>query len=77
MRIGGITVLPGDIVIGDDGGAFFFPPELVDDVLEYANSVENREAFQLELLEDQSYRFRDVYPLTPTLQDELRQRQNN
>ncbi len=77
VRIGGITVLPGDIVIGDDGGAFFFPPELVDDVLEYANSVENREAFQLELLQNRSYRFRDVYPLTPTLQDELRQRQHN
>ena len=77
VRIGGVTVLPGDIVIGDDGGVFFFPPELVEVVLEYAASVETREAFQLELLEDQSYRFRDVYPLAPPLQEELRQRQSN
>ncbi len=71
VRIGGVTVLPGDIVVGDDGGVFFFPPELVDDVLEYAAQSADREAFQLELLSDKRYRFRDIYPLSPELMEEF------
>ena len=71
VRIGGVTVLPGDIVVGDDGGVFFFPPELLEPVLEYAATVEEREAFQLQLLNDREYRFRDIYPLAPALQQEL------
>jgi regulator of RNase E activity RraA len=71
VRIGGVTVLPGDIVVGDDGGVFFFPPQMVDDVLEYWARSEVREKFQLELLQDKRYRFRDIYPLAPALAEEL------
>ena len=71
VRVGGVTVLPGDIVVGDDGGVFFFPPQLVARVLEYAEMVADREKFQLELLEDRTYRFRDIYPLSPELQAEF------
>ena len=71
VRIGGVTVMPGDIVIGDDGGVFFFPPELLDQVLEYAAESAAREEFQLELLLDRRYRFRDVYPLSPELMEEF------
>ena len=71
VRIGGVTVLPGDIVVGDDGGVFFFPPELLDDVLEYAARSEAREKFQLQLLLDRRYRFRDVYPLSAALAEEF------
>ena len=71
VRIGGVTVLPGDIVVGDGGGVFFFPPELLDDVLEYAAQSDAREKFQLELLLEKRYRFRDVYPLSPELVEEF------
>ena len=71
VRISGITVLPGDVIVGDDGGIFFFPPVLVEQVLEYADMVADREAFQLKLLEDKEYRFRDIYPLSKELQEEF------
>jgi len=76
VRIGGVTVLPGDVVVGDDGGVFFFPPEMVERVLEYADLVEDREAFQLQLLEDREFRFRDIYPLSPELQAEFERTRN-
>lgn len=76
VRIGGITVLPGDVVVGDDGGVFFFPPALVARVLEYADEVAAREEFQLQLLEDREYRFRDIYPLSPELQAEFERLRN-
>ena len=76
VRIGGVTVLPGDIVIGDDGGIFFFPASLVERVLAYADESVTREAFQLQLLEDKEYRFRDIYPLSPELQAEFERLRN-
>lgn len=76
VRIGGITVLPGDVVVGDDGGVFFFPPSMVETILEYADEVAAREIFQLELLEDREYRFRDIYPLAPELQAEFERMRN-
>ena len=77
VRIGGVSVLPGDIVVGDDGGVFFFPPELLDDVLEYAAASKEREKFQLDQLTDRNYRFRDVYPLSPELQQEFERTRGN
>ena len=71
VRIGSVTVLPGDIVVGDDGGVFFFPPELVEVVLAYASESEAREKFQLQQLLDKNFRFRDIYPLSPPLVEEF------
>jgi len=71
VRVGDATVLPGDIVVGDDGGVLFFPPEILADVLEAAEEHEREEAFQLELLLAKRYRFKDVYPLSPPLRDEF------
>jgi regulator of RNase E activity RraA len=75
VRVGSVSVLPGDIVVGDDGGVFFFPPELLEKVLEYADQKAAREAFQLQLLQERSYRFRDVYPLSPPLAEEFERSQ--
>ena len=33
IRIGGITVMPGDVVFGDREGISIIPPQLVDDVI--------------------------------------------
>ena len=63
-------------MVGDDGGVFFFPPSMVEIVLEYADLVADREKFQLELLEDREFRFRDIYPLSPELQAEFERLRN-
>ena len=75
VRIGGASVLPGDIVVGDDGGVLFFPPELLEKVFEYADQKAAREKFQLQLLQERNYRFRDIYPLSPPLAEEFERSQ--
>ena len=42
VRIGGITVLPGDLVVGDRKGVYFIPPSLVSEVLDKADSSSRR-----------------------------------
>ena len=69
VRIGQVTVLPGDVVVADDSGALFFPGDLAQSVLDAASARDALEAHERELLRSQMHRFRDVYPLSPELRE--------
>ena len=71
VRIGQVTVLPGDVVVVDDGGALFFPSSLVPAVLESAAARATVEEYERELLRSRMHRFRDVYPLSPELREQF------
>ena len=70
VRIGTATVLPGDVVVADETGVLFFPPELVPDVLRAAEEQAALEEHERDLLRSGEHRFRDVYPLSPALRRE-------
>lgn len=74
VRIGRATVLPGDVVVADESGALFFPPYLVQSVLDSATESSVLEEYERELLRSQMHRFRDVYPLSPELREEYESR---
>lgn len=74
VRIGRVTVLPGDVVVADESGALFFPPYLVQSVLDSATESSVLEEYERELLRSQMHRFRDVYPLSPELREEYESR---
>ena len=69
VRLGGITVLPGDVVIADAEGVQVVPPQLVADVIRSAEDTVYTENFKREMMRTKKYRARDVYPnLSPELQ---------
>ena len=71
IRVGTVTVLPGDIVVAEDEAAVFFPPEILDEVVESALARQTREDFQREIVKQKKYRMRDVYPyMAPELQEQ-------
>ena len=45
IRIGGATVLPGDIVLGTPTGVTFIPPHLVQEIVEAGEKVQLRDTF--------------------------------
>jgi regulator of RNase E activity RraA len=45
IRIGGVTVLPGDVVLGTPTGVIFIPPQLVQEVVEQSESIRVRDRF--------------------------------
>lgn len=45
IRIGGVTVLPGDAVLGTPSGVIFIPPHLVPDVVERSETTRVRDVF--------------------------------
>lgn len=48
--IGGVSVHPGDLVVGDGDGVVIVPGELVDRVLEMSEEIEQREREQTKLI---------------------------
>ena len=43
---GGVLVMPGDIIVGDDDGVVVVPPKMAPQVIEYCNERERREVFE-------------------------------
>jgi 4-hydroxy-4-methyl-2-oxoglutarate aldolase len=69
VRIGTMTVLPGDVVIADVSGVLAFPPQLTADVIRDAESTVHVENFKREMMRSRKYRARDIYPqLSPELE---------
>jgi regulator of RNase E activity RraA len=45
IRMGGVTVLPGDVVLGTPTGVIFIPPHLVREVVERSEEIRVRDEF--------------------------------
>jgi regulator of RNase E activity RraA len=53
--IGNATVLPGDVVLGRDGGVIFIPPHLLEKVVKTSEIVRLRDMFGHQRLREQKY----------------------
>ena len=65
VRIGGVTVVPGDILVGERHGVLVIPASIVDKVLEKALQHDDREEFQRQLLLNGE----PIYEVYPNLND--------
>jgi regulator of RNase E activity RraA len=54
-RIGKATVMPGDVVLGRDGGVIFIPPHLAEKVVKISEIVRLRDMFGHQRLREQKY----------------------
>jgi len=52
VNVGGVTVNPGDLMVGDRDGVVVVPASLVDAVLKEAQDIENREREQTLLIRE-------------------------
>jgi len=72
VRVGSVTVLPGDVVVGDEEGVLFFPPQITDDVIKSAENTVQTETFKREMMHRGKNPTRDIYPrLSPELEKEF------
>jgi regulator of RNase E activity RraA len=73
IRIGNATVMPGDVVLGDEEGLFFIPPHLVKPSIEAAESTRARDEWIKSKFDTRKYKSSDLYgrPSDPTLLKEM------
>ncbi len=63
VRIGDVTVMPGDIVVGDSEGVTFIPPHVVDDVVDNAEIYDVVDEWRIKKYMDNPGKFKpsDLY----------------
>jgi len=55
IRIGKATVMPGDVVLGRNGGVLFIPPQLAEKVVQYSEITHLRDVFGHQRLRETKY----------------------
>lgn len=75
VRIGGVTVMPGDLVVGDREGVYFIPPQFVKAVLDHADETHIHDEWTKKKFDEGKYKSSEIYgsPSDPKLQKEYRE----
>lgn len=75
IRIGGVTVMPGDLVVGDREGVYFVPPQFVKEMLDHADEIHVHDEWTRKKFDEGKYKSSEIYgsPKDPALQKEYRE----
>jgi 4-hydroxy-4-methyl-2-oxoglutarate aldolase len=75
VRIGGVTVMPGDLVVGDREGVYFVPPQFVQEVLDHADETHIHDEWTKKKFDEGKYKSSEIYgsPSDPKLQQEYKE----
>lgn len=75
VRIGGVTVMPGDLVFGDREGVYFVPPQFVKEMLDRADEIHVHDEWTKKKFDEGKYKSSEIYssPKDPQLQKEYRE----
>ena len=75
VRVGGVTVMPGDLVVGDREGVYFIPPQFVKEVLDRADEIHVHDEWTKKKFDEGKYKSSEIYgsPKDPKLQEEYRE----
>ena len=73
VQIGGVTVMPGDVVFGDRDAVFFIPPQLVEPIVNSFASTEARFEWIKKKFDEGKYKSSEIYgrPRDPALVKEM------
>ncbi len=75
IRIGGVTVMPGDLVVGDREGVYFIPPQFVKEVLDRADEIRIHDEWTKNKFAEGKYKSSEIYstPKDPKLLQEYQE----
>jgi 4-hydroxy-4-methyl-2-oxoglutarate aldolase len=72
IRIRGVTVMPGDLAVGDREGVYFIPPQAVKAVLDRADETHVHDEWTKKKFDEGKYKSSEIYgsPKDPKLKKE-------
>lgn len=75
IRIGGVTVMPGDLAVGDREGVYFIPPQFVQEVLDHADVTHIHDEWTKKKFAEGKYKSSEIYssPTDPKLKAEYQE----
>jgi 4-hydroxy-4-methyl-2-oxoglutarate aldolase len=74
IRIGNVTVMPGDLAVGDREGVYFVPPQFVKQVLDRADELHVHDEWTKKKFDEGKYKSAEIYgsPKDPALKEEYK-----
>lgn len=75
VRIGNVTVMPGDLVVGDREGISFIPPQLAQQILDAADTTHIHDEWTRKKFDEGKYKSSEIYgsPRDPELRKEYQE----
>src|SRR6266571_1448050 len=75
IRVGNVTVMPGDLVVGDREGIYFVPPQFVQEVLDKADETHIHDEWTKKKFAEGKYKSTEIYgsPSDPKLKQEYQE----
>ncbi len=75
VRVGGVTVMPGDLAVGDREGVYFIPPQFVKEVLDRADEIHIHDEWTKKKFDEGKYKSSEIYstPADPKLKQEYQE----
>ena len=75
IRIGNVTVMPGDVVVGDREGVSFIPPQALGAILDRADETHIHDEWTRKKFDENKYKSSEIYgsPKDPALQKEYKE----
>ena len=72
VRIGNVTVMPGDLVVGDREGVAFIPPSLAQQIMDGADTLHVHDEWTRKKFDEGKYKSSEIYgsPHDPALRKE-------
>lgn len=72
VRIGNVTVMPGDLVLGDPEGVYFVPPHLVKQIVDNSDVIHIHDEWTRKKFDEGKYKSSEIYgsPKDPALKKE-------
>jgi regulator of RNase E activity RraA len=64
VRISGMTVMPGDLVVGDREDVYFIPPRFVQEVLDRADETHIHDEWTKRKFDEGKYKSSQIYRVT-------------
>jgi len=75
VRIGAVTVMPGDLALGGPEGVYFIPPQLVQAAVDNADEIHIHDEWTKKMFAEGKYKSSDIYgsPKDPALQKQYQE----
>ena len=73
--LGNVTVMPGDLVVGDREGIYFIPPQLAQEVMDRADETHVHDEWTRKKFDEGKYKSSEIYgsPRDPALLKEYKE----
>ena len=74
IRVGSVTVMPGDVAVGDKEGVSFVPPQSMEAILDRADETHIHDEWTRKKFDEGKYKSSEIYssPKDPALQQEYK-----